>query len=68
MHTLKRFCKDKLEIDGVLKKNKFWVEGGSKESKQGKVYVFENCHICIIKLKTHIFCRLGSSNLVASQS
>ena len=30
MHTLKRFCKFKLEIDGVLKKNKFWVEKGSK--------------------------------------
>ena len=36
MHTLKRFCKYKLEIDGVLKKNKFWVEGGLRESKRGK--------------------------------
>ena len=34
---------------------------------EGKFKCLKNCHICYIKLKTRIFCGLGSSDPIARQ-
>ena len=58
MHTLKRFCKYKLEIDGVLKQNKFWVKGVRESLSEESEEFLKTCHICYIKTKNTRFLRV----------
>ena len=66
---MKIICKNKLEIDGLLKKNKFWVEGWFERGLEREMRVFEKLsHLLHKKLKTHVFHRLDGSETVAKKS
>ena len=57
------FAKNKLEIDGVLKENQFWVEIGSREAMRGKYRVFEKLSHQPYKTENTHFCGLGSREI-----
>ena len=66
---MKIICKNKLEIDGVLKKNKFWVEGWFERGLAREMRVFEKLsHLLPKKLKTRIFHGLDGSEIVVKKS
>ena len=57
---LQRFL---LENDGVWVKRDFGLRGVRERQCEGKTKCLKNCHICYIKLKTRVFCGLGSRNI-----
>ena len=64
-HTLRGLCRDFALKRWGLNEIVIWVEKGSKRvSAREMSKCLKNCHICYIKLKTCIFCGLGSSDAV----
>ena len=53
---------------GFLSKISFVLKGVRESLSEGKSKCLKNYHICIIKLKTHVFCGLGSSEPVAKMT
>ena len=57
------FAENKLENDGVVREKRFGLREVQARQCEGNRECLKNCHISLIKLKTHDFRRLGSHKI-----